>query len=271
KITVFIGLLPSPLAAATPHIFVSDLESGPNIGGENNNGVYVTVYGKNFGGNRGSSTVTVGGGPVGGYPLRSDTKITFQLGGAATTGNITVQTTTGGTSNAVPFTIRPGNIFLVSVSGNDNNPGTVASPWRTIQHAVDTIAPGDTVYISDGIVETKPDAFYGSVLISSSGEQGRPKALVAYPNAHVVIGGTGTGPCSSGTCVNGLKTLYDNVSSFTDWVISGLTLKGNNEALGITGGYPTPSARWRVVGNEMTCPWGDGGTACVSSTLTQYL
>ena len=44
-------------AQTVPHIFYSDLESGPNTGGENNSGAYVTVFGKNFGAIRGNSTV----------------------------------------------------------------------------------------------------------------------------------------------------------------------------------------------------------------------
>ena len=66
--------------AAPPRIFFSDLESGPNTGGQNNNGVWVTIWGKGFGATQGTSTVTVGGGAVANYPLWSDGKIIFQLG-----------------------------------------------------------------------------------------------------------------------------------------------------------------------------------------------
>ena len=36
---------------APPRIFFSDLESGPSTGGQNNNGVWVTIWGKGFGRN----------------------------------------------------------------------------------------------------------------------------------------------------------------------------------------------------------------------------
>jgi len=71
---------------ATPRIFFSDLESGPNIGGQKNHGVWVTIWGKGFGAARDRSSVTIGGGAAAEYPIWTDTKITFQLGPAAKTG-----------------------------------------------------------------------------------------------------------------------------------------------------------------------------------------
>ncbi|HZI56108.1 MAG TPA: IPT/TIG domain-containing protein, partial [Verrucomicrobiae bacterium] len=84
-------LLALPLSAQPPRIFFSDLESGPNIGGQSNHGVWVTIWGKGFGAERGKSSVTIGGGAAGGYPIWTDTKITFQLGPAAKTGEIVVR------------------------------------------------------------------------------------------------------------------------------------------------------------------------------------
>ena len=40
--------------------------------------------------------------------------------------------------------------YYVSTSGSDSNAGTSSAPWRTIQHAVYTVSPGDTVLINDG-------------------------------------------------------------------------------------------------------------------------
>src|SRR5690349_16020405 len=134
--------LPLHLLAETlpPRIFFSDLESGPNIGGQNNHGVWVTIWGKGFGATRGSSTVTVGGGEAADYPIWSDSKITFQLGPAAKTGEIVVNVVNvspvtqkgkdGGRagsgmpsvhlqSNGLPFFVRAGKIFFVAVNGSD--------------------------------------------------------------------------------------------------------------------------------------------------------
>jgi hypothetical protein len=43
-------------AYAAPHIFYTDLLSGPNTGGENNNGTILTISGKRFGASQGTST-----------------------------------------------------------------------------------------------------------------------------------------------------------------------------------------------------------------------
>src|SRR5215469_5232929 len=174
--------------AAPPRIFFSGLESGPNTGGQNNNGVWVTIWGKGFGATQGTATVTVGAGAVASYPLWSDGKIIFQLGAAAKTGSIIVNVPGVGSSNGLPFTVRAGNIFFVAAMGNDANIGNFASPWKTIPKAKNTIAAGDTAYIEDGVAQTSEDNFTAYLSMdnagaSNSGTVAAPKALIAYPNA----------------------------------------------------------------------------------------
>ncbi|MGD0360677.1 MAG: IPT/TIG domain-containing protein, partial [Bryobacteraceae bacterium] len=53
---------------AVPHLFYTDVTSGPKSGGQNNAGAFVTLYGANFGAARGSSSVTIGGAPAASYP-----------------------------------------------------------------------------------------------------------------------------------------------------------------------------------------------------------
>ncbi len=43
--------------------------------------------------------------------------------------------------------------FYVSTTGSDSNPGTQAAPWRTVQHAADTVHAGGTVNVRGGIYE----------------------------------------------------------------------------------------------------------------------
>jgi hypothetical protein len=43
--------------------------------------------------------------------------------------------------------------FYVATTGDDSNPGTLAAPWRTIQHAADCARAGSTVYVRGGIYE----------------------------------------------------------------------------------------------------------------------
>jgi hypothetical protein len=208
-------------AANAPTIFFTDLQSGPNSGGEGGNGVYVTLYGKWFGATQGSSTVTVGGGAVaqykswcascwGGSSGTEWDKVVIQLGSSSATGNI-VMITSGGTSNSIAFTVRSGNIYCVSTGGSDSNPGTFAGGcWLTISHATNTIVAGDTVYVETITLTTcDPNATGGEnpylqINQNMSGASGTPKALLAYPGDTVTIGQDIASPsCSGGIQVIG--------------------------------------------------------------------
>jgi Right handed beta helix region len=78
-----------------------------------------------------------------------------------------------------------GSTYYVSPGGNDNNSGTISSPWRTIQHAADTVKAGDTVYARAGVYNeivsppTSGSASAGSITFSS------------YPGELATIDGTG--------------------------------------------------------------------------------
>ena len=106
-------------------VFFSDLESGPNGGGQNGKGAFVTIWGNGFGATQGSSTVSIGGGAADNYPTWTSTKITFQLGAAAKTGDVVVHVSGKGDSNALPFTVRSGNVFFVMTSGDDTHDGSL--------------------------------------------------------------------------------------------------------------------------------------------------
>jgi Domain of unknown function (DUF5123)/IPT/TIG domain len=175
-------------------IFFSDLDSAPNAGGKDDKGAFVTIWGKNFGSSRGTSTVTVGGGAVDNYVSWSDTKIVFQLGASAATGNIVVTNSTGSPSNGVPFAVRAGAIYFVSPSGNGN--GTFDAPMSPTA-AYAAIAPGVTFYYRGGSYTGQ----YGqlgwgdnSYVLGASkkGTAGNPVAFVGYPGEVAAFSGRGT-------------------------------------------------------------------------------
>ncbi len=254
-------------ATGTPIIFFTDLTSGPKTGGENNNGVYVTIYGNYFGSN---PTVTVGGGAVAQVKSAPSSwmwyqKMTVQLGSAAQTGNIVV-TTEDGTSNGVPFTVRSGNIYFVATTGSDSNDGSFASPWLTLTYARDNISAGDTIYAMDGVSQTANDGqgWNASLLIRESGTAGAgPMAIVGYPGATVTIGNV------SGTPLFGVRA---HTSILGYWVFANLTLTGQS---GIVTSGPTapasPSSNWRIVGNTITCPNGNGESGCLATQNSNYV
>src|SRR5437899_6275272 len=135
--------------SASPRIILTDLQSGPNTGGPGNQGAIVTAYGFGFGSTQGSSTVTIGGASAGSYLQWSDTKVSFQVGSSAVSGDIVVNVPGAGASNGMPFTVRSGRIRFVSTAGSDSNSGTFAAPWRTIVHAKNSARRGDVIYVMD--------------------------------------------------------------------------------------------------------------------------
>jgi hypothetical protein len=126
-----------------------------------------------------------------------------------------------------------------------------------VVRAKNALSPGDIAYLMDGVSQTGLDDYSASLSITRSGEPGRPKALVAYPGAQATIGNTQFGATSIGIRVPNLGI------AATDWVIAGLRLRGGETALDV-GGMGSGSHRWRVVGNHVSCPNGDGQTGCIS-------
>ena len=80
---------------------------------------------------------------------------------------------------------RSGATFFVSTTGNDANAGTSSAPWRTIQHAANTVHAGDTVQVLGGV-------YNESVTIPGSGN-----ATAGYitfesaPGQTAILDGTG--------------------------------------------------------------------------------
>jgi hypothetical protein len=244
---------PTSVDSIGPFIRFSDLESGPNTGGENNKGAFVTIYGKGFGDTRGASLVTVGGGLVDNYRIWSDGKVAFQLGPGAATGNILV-TVAGVPSNTLPFTVRPGNIYFVSTSGSDTAAGTFSAPWRTLIKAKNTMAAGDITYAMNGVSQTVQDpnesAWRTGLLLRRSGTAGRPIALVAYPGATVTVG--------TPTLFSAIRTAQDGTEG-NYWVVAGLVLRASEQGMESLGGFKFS----RLVANDISCPNGNGLTGCI--------
>ncbi len=246
---------------AGPHIFFSDIESGPNVGGEGVGGAYVTLYGIGFGASRDTSKVTVGGGEASAYPVWTDNRLSFQLGTSTVTGDVVV-TTAVGVSNPLSFTVRPGRIHFVSPQGKDHSKGNATAPWRTILHARDAMAPGDITYLRSGVAQETNDDWSSCLLLAGkAGTAGKPIAFVAYPGESATIGSeksTKNGGCDLGIRTKGEGEHY--------WVFAGLNLRGAGEAMALYGVHD-----WRVIGNDMTCPEGDGPSSCFGTGLTSNL
>jgi len=270
KLLCTLALACPGLWAQAPVLFFSDITSGPNTGGENGNGAYVTIYGNYFGASQGSSTATAGVGvmvncKIWGAAWLWYQKIACQLGPSATSGNIVV-TVNGQSSNPLPFNVAAGNIYFVSTAGSDNNPGGFASPWGTLLNARNVMQPGDITYAMNGVSQSGDDGTgWDSAFLLSGGGQGNwcsafglPRALVAYPGATATIGNP-----SGGLPDFGLRTS----DCQGNYVFAGIAFRGQAPA------QPGSGANYRFVASDITCPYtqGAGGGACFATSQASYI
>ncbi len=234
-------------------ILYTDLEGGPNSGGENDAGAFVTLYGKGFGAAQGDSSVTVGGAPVEAVRSWSDTRITCQIGRAATTGDIVVHVASEGFSNGVPFEVRTGKIYFVDPLGDDTNDGeTPATPFETIPHCLSVLAPGGICYAKEVVQQLDADG--AALVLPPSSQAVAPKALIAYPGSLPRIESAGT---------RGVLACNDMTGCDDDgeWVLGGLRIEAPARALDVA-----EVSGLRVVGSQVFCESTVEAGDCVALT-----
>lgn len=74
--------------------------------------------------------------------------------------------------------------YFVATTGSDTDPGALAEPFVTIQHAVSVMVPGDTCYLRGGTYREKVD------LSGVAGARGNPITLTRYQDEEVILSGT---------------------------------------------------------------------------------
>ncbi len=104
-----------------------------------------------------------------------------------------------------------GATFYVSKNGTDTNPGTIRSPWLTIQHAANSVSAGATVYVLGGV-------YNESVNFPASGTKSAPIKFQSYPGQTAIIDGTGLS-------VNGAQGLINIVGKRSHITISGFEIR----------------------------------------------
>jgi hypothetical protein len=159
--------------------------------------------------------------------------------------------------------------------GNNNNPGTEALPWQTIQKAANTMVAGDTVLIKDG---NYPE----SVTISVSGTSGSPITYKAAPGHAPVLNFPGTGgiSCQGTTTVprsyihfEGLfldyQSIVTNVAGFTLYFADHITLR--NCTIRNAGGIGVTGASWACTLDRCSfIHCGHGGTGAITTGYAIY-
>jgi hypothetical protein len=66
--------------------------------------------------------------------------------------------------------------------GDDTNDGSVGKPWKTMQHGLGCLKPGDTLYLHGGV-------YYETVYLTQSGTAESPIVIAAYPGELPVLDG----------------------------------------------------------------------------------
>jgi parallel beta-helix repeat protein len=108
----------------------------------------------------------------------------------------------GGTASAATY--------YVATTGSDSNNGSSTAPWQTLQHAVETIAPGDVILVRTGT--------YAGCRIRNSGTPAAPKTLARDVGAAVLI--NTPGPQNSHSSL--IEIENGSGSEVTDWIVDGL-------------------------------------------------
>ncbi len=109
---------------------------------------------------------------------------------------------------------RSGTTYYVSTLGNDNNAGTLAAPWRTIQKAANTVKAGDTVQVRGGTyneivtMKTSGNASAGYITFQN------------YPGEKPIVDGTGLAVGSGGQ-----TGLFSLEGTFNYMVIEGFEIR----------------------------------------------
>ncbi len=102
--------------------------------------------------------------------------------------------------------------YYVSATGNDNNTGTMRSPWRTIQHAANTVVAGDTVFVRAGVYKE-----HVNVPVSGNATAGYT-TFQSYPGETAIVDGTGL------DIPNGQYGLF-NINSQNYLIIQGFEIR----------------------------------------------
>lgn len=284
--------------ARAPIVVYTDALTGPTSGGENNQGAYLSIFGKNFGApaDLGARTkALIGNKEVANYrylgPAKVAGKLGLQqltvqvgaLGGVGVGAHLPVQVVVDGVASqpGVTFTPSAGRILFVALNGSDASAvaGDIAKPWRYLQNmatrtgAYFAMQAGDHLVIrggnwsdTNGVDTTWMRA--GSAATARNGTADAWIHITAYPgpikgNAiedvhYTTPAGKSGGIAGPWSAIAGTSGEYWSISNLHMDVAGGAARDAAPLNLQYTAGP------WRIVNNELG-PWVAGTSAVLNA------
>ena len=296
-------------AAPAPTILYTDIVSGPNAGGEGGNGIYLSIFGRHFGRDQGRSTrVYINKVEVASYRYLGPSRgrldvdqLTVQIGalGHPSPGKpLPIEVVVDGrASNADhSFTVNPGRIYFVSLSGSDESgDGSFDKPYRTVQRGGvnnngaascpaalgnqslaaagvwGLVQPGDFIVMRGGAwTDVARDGYFLRVQnkagLPPTGSAGTgPITLMGYPGEKVSIERANLQDDQWGGGIASADNARQRLGCGSWITISNVSVEsGFNEGMiNVQNGAANPSgSHWRVVNNEMSAVSCRNNTRC---------
>lgn len=280
---LFAHAQPPAKNAQRPLLIYTDIVSGPNSGGENDKGIYLSLFGKGFGtgGPGHSARVFIGGAEVAGYRSlgvsrgRPDIQqLTVQIGalGHPKPGvPLPIKVVVDGveSNDDLSFTVNPGKILFVdNVKGNDRTavPGDIHHPFRHVQtaHLEDgawgKAKPGDFIVLRGTGAPWTDHGFQNYFLrvrdksgTAPKGVEGSgPIGIMGYPGEDVFIDQPynadleKSGATGAISAING--TSYPGMGQWI--VVSNLRIEGGGHDGAIN--IQIRGSHWRIVNNDLS-------------------
>ena len=115
-------------------------------------------------------------------------------------------------------------VYYVSTTGSDSSttPQNLATPWRTIAKAANTMVAGDTTFVRGGTYVE------GLILFDTSGSLGNPISLLNYPNETPIITSSNRALSTNQLLISGLPT-SGPTTPISDIVIQGFEITNRYE------------------------------------------
>ncbi|MFZ6680133.1 choice-of-anchor Q domain-containing protein [Undibacterium sp. Tian12W] len=285
-------------SSPAPQILFTDTLSAPTTGGENNQGGYLSIFGKNFGSasDLGTNTrVYINDKEVANYRYLGNAKssaktglqqITVQVGsleGAPAGGALPVKVVYNGASSNTDnnFTPTSGRVLFVSLSGSDTTAvaNNIAKPWRSLQNmstlkgAYFAMQAGDQLVVRGGAWhdtngQDKTWMRFGGGIYARNGSPAAWIHITAYPgpvNGNAIEDVHYTTPVGAS---GGISGPWSAIAGSTGEYISVSNLR-----MDVAGGASRDAAPvnfqytagpWRVVNNELG-PWIAGNSATLNA------